>query len=592
MEISCKINSLDLQKRFQDIYKNFFSKHDIVLSGDGVLTWWLDLSRGISTLQIKQKLPIKIFFGANPDTSGRITFGTIIHYNQMEDTFEEDDFSVFFKNDVEPLTAFIESFLLKNGYTGGMEINVLTEIPKWHGFWFLSVTSVLLTYLLHLMTGDITSTDLLDFGTLEAKPVFGRLYAFSMKLSQEVLHGKDLWATNYVVMNEGESLPIVHLFQNPCVDTPKQNDTFRDSLSRFLGISLGDIHKLPVHYGVIFSWIRYDADEADAIREQTKKENEKLNTFFDSILDASSIDEKERQAFRECLKFDTDEALQRHINYTNLKILNGFDSMLREPLDDGALTKFIDVIKSVGLASLSYQWGNKLIFSIYYLFYKYRQFENEEIGIFPFNSWKIGGSLFFVTKGNKSHTTLLKVLETLRSEGHLLGLDYASWRDGYSCDGIRLEQSVADKHYSAYIKQWTVLFRDSTGDSYYGEYEAIMEIEGDCILLDMTKRRIYIQGSKLTSKEIHSQNTTIDMLYILLDHIGEEVSNAQLPVSTYSKNKNEILSKIILPIRRLSKEHFWVELALVCNWGISEYYMKLEKQQSIRIGILEKAAKL
>lgn len=46
------------------------------------------------------------------------------------------------------------------------------------------------------------------------------------------------------------------------------------------------------------------------------------------------------------------------------------------------------------------------------------------------------------------------------------------------------------------------------------------------------------------------------MMKILLENIGKEVSNSKLPVSTYSKNKNEILSKVILPIRKLSKEHF------------------------------------
>jgi hypothetical protein len=61
---------------------------------------------------------------------------------------------------------------------------------------------------------------------------------------------------------------------------------------------------------------------------------------------------------------------------------------------------------------------------------------------------------------------------------------------------------------------------------------------------------------KLTSKEIHSQNTTIDMLRILMDNIGKEVSNTKLPVSTYSQNKNEILGKVVLPIRKLALKHF------------------------------------
>ena len=34
-----KMNSLELQKRFYTTYKEFFNTHDIVLSGNSVLTW-------------------------------------------------------------------------------------------------------------------------------------------------------------------------------------------------------------------------------------------------------------------------------------------------------------------------------------------------------------------------------------------------------------------------------------------------------------------------------------------------------------------------------------------------------------------------
>ena len=33
------MNSLELQKKFYTIYKEFFNTHDMVLSGNSVLTW-------------------------------------------------------------------------------------------------------------------------------------------------------------------------------------------------------------------------------------------------------------------------------------------------------------------------------------------------------------------------------------------------------------------------------------------------------------------------------------------------------------------------------------------------------------------------
>jgi hypothetical protein len=119
-----------------------------------------------------------------------------------------------------------------------------------------------------------------------------------------------------------------------------------------------------------------------------------------------------------------------------------------------------------------------------------------------------------------------------------------------------MEQFVSQDIFSEYTAEGNVQFSDSNGHSYCGEYDRIIAEENDCILLDAIKRRIYMRGAKLTSKEIHSQNTSIDMLTLLVKNLGKEVSNGKLPVSTYSQNKNEILGKVILPIRKLTKEYF------------------------------------
>ncbi len=39
MKGNIKMDSLELQKNFHTVYKDFFNTHNIVLSGDGVLTW-------------------------------------------------------------------------------------------------------------------------------------------------------------------------------------------------------------------------------------------------------------------------------------------------------------------------------------------------------------------------------------------------------------------------------------------------------------------------------------------------------------------------------------------------------------------------
>lgn len=594
-----KINSPELQKNFPLIYKNFFNTHDIILSGDAILTWWTDISHGISALRIKQKLPTKTYCWANTNASGKVTFHTVYHYSIFKDAFDEDLFTVFSKYDTERLAQFIQDFLLENGFSGGMEIDFLAEAPKWHGFASSGVLSVLLSFLLYAITGKLDPKTLTESELAVDHPLFNEIYWLSLRLSNCISRGKSIGAsTNYTVMMPDNSMPTVFFSQNSplCLEGEKNSGTeamdwalYKGTLKDFLWMDEVNNQELPLDYGVIFTGINYKFSEIESTRELVKKENDRLDSFIIHSIQSLSIKDEDRTILSNLLGFDKNEVYNKNIDITNLRILEWFDYLFKNTYNDSAVNAFINTIKNIGLTSFSCQKENRLFFALQYLFHQYQQFEDEEIGILPFNSGKIGGSLFFVMKQEKSRLTIMKVLEHLNRDGYLASLDYASWRDGSSHDGICMDQFITEKVYSNYTKEGQIVFTDTLGASYSGDYNTIIELEKDCILLDTVRGRIYVKGTKLTSKDIHSQNTTIDMLRLLIEHLWEEVSNSKLPVSTYSQNKNEILSKVVLPIRKISKEYFWKEISLVCSGGITDYFLLLEKDDDIRIGIIKKS---
>ena len=597
------MDSLELQKNFHTLYKDFFNTHNIVLSGDGVLTWWADISHGVSALRIKQKLPIKTFCWVNFNTSEKITFRTVFHYSSVENTFKEDKFAVFFKHDIERITLFLQNFLTENGFSGWMEIDFLAETPRWHGFAFSWVISVLLTYLIYIVTGKLDSQILKNWELSVNHPIFNELYCSSLNLSHCISLGKSTGASNFTVMIPDASLPIVYISEKNTVNHMDEvcamsagvwiSSTgvaiYKDVITNFLWVDNEVIRELPLDYGVIFTGMEYNMfGEIESKKEWVKRENNHLDTFVANAIKSLLVKDEDRAIISDLLSFDKNEISRKNIDSTNLKILEWFDYLLKNTFNDNALNAFINTIKSIGFMSFSYQKENRLFFALQYLFYRYRQFEDEEIGIVPFNTGKIGGSLFFVMKNERSRATLQKVLQHLQTDGHIISLDYASWRDGYSGDGVQLKQFITEKIYSDYTKEGNILFADSSGISYFGDYDSVIENEKDCILLDTIRGRIYIRGTKLTSKDIHSQNTTIDMMKILLENIGKEVPNTKLPISTYSQNKNEILGKVVIPLRKLAKEHFGEEILLICSWWITDYYLRLERNESIRIGIIKK----
>jgi len=92
-----------------------------------------------------------------------------------------------------------------------------------------------------------------------------------------------------------------------------------------------------------------------------------------------------------------------------------------------------------------------------------------------------------------------------------------------------------------------------------------MAIKGQDILLDCTNNKLYVNDKKVTSEELHSQTTTIDVLQMLMKHIGKDVHNKQLPASSYSKNKNTMLSKIVIPFIKLTKKELKKDFPLICK---------------------------
>jgi len=156
-------------------------------------------------------------------------------------------------------------------------------------------------------------------------------------------------------------------------------------------------------------------------------------------------------------------------------------------------------------------------------------------------------------------------------------IEYSSSDDWISSDWVIVEQFINEWLFSKYIDKNRFLFTDNEWNSYVSNYNDIFENEDTGLILDTIHSKIYLNWEKLTSKDIKSQNTTIEILLLLLDNIGIEVSNKELSASSYSKNKNEMVWKIILPFIKFIENKTKVKLPLECRWSICDYNLKLDK---------------
>ena len=83
-----------------------------------------------------------------------------------------------------------------------------------------------------------------------------------------------------------------------------------------------------------------------------------------------------------------------------------------------------------------------------------------------------------------------------------------------------------------------------------------------------------------------SKSTTMEILDILITHQGEEITNDQLPVSSYTKQRNQMVGKIVLPLKEITKELLKRELHLECTGSLYEFTLSLQ-EKVIKVGIIK-----
>lgn len=151
--------------------------------------------------------------------------------------------------------------------------------------------------------------------------------------------------------------------------------------------------------------MEYRFNEIESTRECIKNDKARLDSFVTHTIQSLSIEQEDKTNLLRLVWIEEVYWLHRITENTNFKILEWFWLSFQEHSQCQCRRYVYWYNKESGFIQFSYQKENKLLFAIQYLFYKYRQFEDEEIGIIPFNTGKIGGSLFFVVKTEKPDNT-------------------------------------------------------------------------------------------------------------------------------------------------------------------------------------------
>ena len=182
-------------------------------------------------------------------------------------------------------------------------------------------------------------------------------------------------------------------------------------------------------------------------------------------------------------------------------------------------------------------------------------------------------TVLFVANRDEWVRSLEYLVQTLR-KNHLSSLFVTSKQ--WSKYGIHLEQDTLQGEYSELLPQWSCVVTDHTGKSTIIDYfDALIGLT-DWLVIDTVDKKVYVNGVKTSSKQIHSQAATVDILTTMRERQGECVHRDELPTSCYTENRNVITSKIISPFKRLVKSSLDKDISWKCTWPLYNYGLTLE----------------
>lgn len=564
-----------LQKEFSEVYKSFFIDNNLVISWANILTWNPWFTHWLRVCKIKQKIPSKCFCWVNIRKSKEITFNKLVIFDHLQETFKEISFQDNFVNS-DKILEYIREFLNQHWFNQWLELNFLAEKPRWFWFSASSVFSVLIAFTVYIIIGKLPIQLLNNYQKFINSEVFEEIYKFANHIIYLNSNYKRHWSNTYAIMSN-EKLPSLFF--------PEENSNMSFYQKNITEIAwLSSIDNLPIDYWILFFWVNHVFDEMKFIYSNTK--NEYIGIQKEILPQIFKWNENP------LLTTDIDNLLLTHVNFSILMIIKWFVNMLKNMYDNQAISDFIKNINECWILSLTYEKDFNLFMKIHNIFENVKQYPEESIGIMPFNIWKNGWSFLFVSKYKLSRLTIEKLVNEFKAQGYSnIILEYASWRDGYTDDGIKIEQYLSENIFSKYIQKDFMSFIDNYSQVTIDTYSEIIKEKKDYLILDKMKMRIHLNWEVLTSKELLSQHATVEILDILVKNKDSYISNYQLPPSAYSKNKNTLLTKIITPLQKLLKKIYWSELDIECMGGQNNYSIKLGKNSDIKIGIIDNVNK-
>lgn len=590
-----------LKEQYSSIYEQFFTQHTIIFSSPFVLSRSGEADAWYSWISIKQKLPLRMYAWITPSTKKWVQLGSITFKDMTNHSFITTNLHEYAPYITE-LQDFIQQYTthIVEWYT----LNIIAELPRWIWVWFDSVFALLVATSIHRLQNwhnhnlihectEITE----DINNTNSSIYHIARLAHTIESQIKWYHYIN-WAITTSISHS--SFPIIS-FHEDIPNLGKKELFSMDDYKCFchplntLSSDIGSTTYAPIDYWLLYSG-RPTLNEHTSHPNMQKASNTLLDETYSMFKDHLSTTSATRKPkFYKTLiaphiKWENN-VLQSVLWYTSFDILHNLKKLYHKGYTEEDIKKFLLSITkwrhAHNVVKKSSAHLSQLITALQQFFW----YRGDLLWISYNDSNTMWGCLLFATPLEWLRKNILNTLYQAQRDFPWAELIYTSWNDWIESQWLLCEQDLAQQKASSYIDSNMLVLETQDKNMIFWSYNDLIRHQDIDIILDTVHMKIYTQGRKLTSKDLHSQTWTIEMLMTALKSIGTDISNKQLPLSSYSKSKNDMVWKIIIPLTRFIKEHLKKELPLECYGGMYDYFLRLNKH-NIKFGIMRKAVEM
>ncbi len=545
---------------------NFYLQNSIVLSLPQVIPWWMVwLKKDILTAEVYWKINRKIYLWFSKKGS-KSRLGDFVYCNISKWTIEKMKVNdLYGSSSAKKLNHLILKYAWIYSVDFG-EINFFSEFRRGQWSLFTSSFFILLSALFIYLKDEKTN---FRFPTVD---LIKRIAELSFRMRKEVgLLWNDSWFHVYASLKE-TCFPVANLWAT-CINDMWSNisvNYIKSNIREFKWV-FNEVQYLWFEFFIIDWWGKLPKNSTISSKYE---DFEWLDDYFSKNLLGQIYD-----------TFWKDDDI---LNQKYLKLFYLLNQYISSPSKKNlnrlfwiSHKVFLQHMSNDVMTSFGIEFHQKLSQEIWWV---------ERFWTLPLTTldwyWRI---LIIVESW-----VVVQRLEKICKEINLslwthLYVDYDSSQENVDEEWIKIEQDLGSWLYSDYLNKNSVLFYDDAGFKKPVKMKDIIKESSSDILLDGISKKIYCLWEKLSSKDIQSQSATVDILLKLINSPWRDVFNTEFPRSSYSKNKNEMISKIILPLQNYLRNKLSRELPISCHGWLYEFTVSLdEAKNSISIGFISK----